>query len=335
MGRQIDLSWRGPGVCVDALAELADEQNPELCEDFWGCLPFTVLQDHPVVSGESMYCWVPLVSTAAVHVKEAIHDAPPGRIRYSQNTGNKIVIQYGKALEPILTPVLGRVLPDSLRKLPEVGKAVWESTFQNKDLIWITVSRHGDANRERRAGGNAGLKHEVARRFAAEAETILTTEPNDMRQLRLGLVESAGSFGQYFSTWEIANGMVRDYIMYTIYPLLRLCDTVTPQQMAAALDAFVPPYSGYLGYSGFKTLERLSDELRAAMHKAKTAEEARDLLKGFLLYGNRLSSWAFHYFPWYLGIFFKRVEHEYGDNMPGRWSFDEGVLRAARRAEGK
>jgi len=322
MGRLIDLSWRGPGVHVDAIAELADEQNPQLCEDFWGCLPFTVLQDHPVVSGESVYCWVPLVSTAPVRVKERINEAPPGRIRYSQNTGNKIVIQYGKALEPIATPVLGRVLPESLSRLPVVGKAVWESTFQNKELIWVTVSRHGEPTGAKRASNRAGLKHEVARRFAAEAERILTTEPEDMRALRLGLVESAGSFGQYFSTWEIANGMVRDYIMYTIYPLLRLCDTLTPQQIAASLDAFVPPYSGYLGYSGFVTLERLSDELREAMHKANDAGEAVELLKGFLLYGNRLSSWAFHYFPWYLGIFFKRVHHEYGDSMPGRWSFE-------------
>ena len=81
MGRLIDLSWRGPDVHVDAIAELADEQNPELCEKFWACLPFTVLQDNSVVSGESMYGWVLLASTVPTRMKESINEARPGRIR--------------------------------------------------------------------------------------------------------------------------------------------------------------------------------------------------------------------------------------------------------------
>src|SRR5262249_38217037 len=125
--------------------ELNDERNPELCEEFWQHLPFKVLQAHPVVSGESVYAWTPIVSQAPVRHREPIIDCPVGRLRYSQATGNKFSIQYGKGLEPLSQPVLGMVLPEHTAKLPAVGKAAWENVFWRKDLMFVEVSRHGAA----------------------------------------------------------------------------------------------------------------------------------------------------------------------------------------------
>ncbi|MED6125541.1 hypothetical protein PIB30_069453, partial [Stylosanthes scabra] len=102
-------------------------------------LPFTVLQDHAVVSGESMYAWAPVISTAPVHVKERQCDAPVGRIRYSQATGNKIIVQYGEVSEDIGTPVLGEIMAEYQDKLREVGREVRKSTFQTKEIILLTI----------------------------------------------------------------------------------------------------------------------------------------------------------------------------------------------------
>ncbi|MCZ7503073.1 hypothetical protein O8C52_26395, partial [Agrobacterium rhizogenes] len=96
-------------------------------------------QDHAVVSGESMYAWAPVVSTAKVNVKERQCDAPVGRIRYSQGTGNKVIVQYGEVTEDIATPVLGEILPEYADDIYKVGRAVLESNFGDKKPIMLTI----------------------------------------------------------------------------------------------------------------------------------------------------------------------------------------------------
>lgn len=134
---RVRLRWEPIGVTV--LAALAGDLNAELCAEFVDALPFTVLQDHAVVTGESMYAWTPLTSIAPTPVTERICDAPAGRLRYSQSTGNKLVVQYGRTTETLRTPVLGQVVASDVYALDAVGKAVWESTFRTKELIWLTA----------------------------------------------------------------------------------------------------------------------------------------------------------------------------------------------------
>ncbi|HXX40478.1 MAG TPA: DUF3830 domain-containing protein [bacterium] len=312
MGRLVDITW--PTLNINVVAELADDLNPELCDDFWASLPFTVLQDHPIVSGETIFAWAPLVSTARVRHRERIDQAPIGRIRFSQGTGNKFSIQYGKGLESLSAPVLGRVVPASVDVLPLVGKAIWESTCWTKDLIWVTVCPHGAPDTHR---AQAEPTHPVAKAFAHEASRITTVEPEDLERLRQGKVGSAGSFGQYFGPWVHADGMLRDYVMYTLYPLLQLVDTLDAGALTVVLNSLSAGYSGFLGYCGFTTLDRFSSELRAAVQSVASRDEVRELLTAFLLYANRLCAWAYHYFPWYLGMFYGRPDYRAG--LPGRF----------------
>lgn len=136
-GRKIRLTWQPLGISVDAV--LAVNENPELCQDIIDALPFTILQDHAVVTGESMYAWTPLISTAPIKVRERICDAPKGRIRFSQSTGQKLIVQYGPTTEDLAQPVLGEILPEHADRLDDVGKRVWQSTFDTKEQIWLTV----------------------------------------------------------------------------------------------------------------------------------------------------------------------------------------------------
>ncbi|EIF30500.1 hypothetical protein BCh11DRAFT_05991 [Burkholderia sp. Ch1-1] len=136
-GQRIRISWEPLGITVNAT--LASEENPELCGDVVAALPFTVIQDHAVVTGESMYAWTPVLSTAPIHLRERICDAPVGRLRYSQSTGQKFIVQYGPTTEDLSQPVLGEIDAADAGKLEQVGRAVWDSTFDNKKLIWMTV----------------------------------------------------------------------------------------------------------------------------------------------------------------------------------------------------
>jgi hypothetical protein len=313
MGRLIDIHW--PSLNVKVVAELNDERNPELCEEFWQHLPFTIMQAHPVVSGASMYAWTPIVSSAPVHHRELITECPVGRLRYSQSTGNKMSVQYGVGLEPLAQPVLGQVLPEYCDLLPAVGKVVWNNLFWEKNLLFVEVSRHDQAAQAPQPAPAANLLPET-KIFLAEAERIQTTEPEELRAIRLGQIESTGTYGQYFTAWDFANGMLRDYIMYTMYPLLTLSNKLSPKDLSVALNEFDVPYSAYLSVSGLKKLEEFAGLLRDAVARAETKEEIQQLLRAFLKYGNRLCAWSYHYFPWYLGAFYNRVSD--GQEFPGR-----------------
>jgi hypothetical protein len=137
-GFRIQLSWEPLGIKVSAV--LANAENPELCEEFKQALPFRALQDHAVVTGQSMYAWAPMISVAPIRVVERISDAPIGRLRFSQLTGNKLIVQYGETSEDLCVPVLGSVVGEDLDAIREVGRYVWKSTFQSKELIWLSVS---------------------------------------------------------------------------------------------------------------------------------------------------------------------------------------------------
>lgn len=99
MGRLVDIKWAALSISV--VAELADEQNSEICQEFWEDLPFKVIQAHPVVSGESLYAWAPTISTAPVRATVRLSDCKVGDMRFSQKTGNKFSINYGKSTETL------------------------------------------------------------------------------------------------------------------------------------------------------------------------------------------------------------------------------------------
>ncbi|MGN5377565.1 hypothetical protein ACQ4WX_07150 [Streptomyces lasalocidi] len=135
----VRLRWEPLGV--EVVAEVCRDLNERLCDDFLAALPFTVLQDHAVVTGESMYAWTPLVSVAPTPVTERIRGAPVGRLRFSQATGNKLVVQYGPTTETLHAPVLGRVVAEDVDALRQVGRAAWDSNFRTKEHMWLTVER--------------------------------------------------------------------------------------------------------------------------------------------------------------------------------------------------
>lgn len=135
--KRLRLTWEPLGISV--ILELATFKNPELCKDVWDAAPFRVNQEHACVSGKSMYAWTPALSTAPVKWKEIIREAPFGRVRFSQGTGQKLIVQYGPTTEDIATPVLGQIAGADLDKLPTVGAAVWDAMYNSKEVVWLKV----------------------------------------------------------------------------------------------------------------------------------------------------------------------------------------------------
>ena len=95
----------------------------------------------------------------------------------------------------------------------------------------------------------------LAEAINAAATDMLSREPAEITAMRTGNIK-IGTNGQYFSTWDIANGLLRDLPISTWYSLLQTFEDqdFTHQQACTLVDRLDSHYSNYLGYSGFPQL---------------------------------------------------------------------------------
>jgi len=119
------IEWPELEVKVEAVLE--DVRNADLINEIWEHLPMVAVQEHAAVTGKSMYAWVPMVSTAEISYQMRIKDTPPGVVSYSQKTGNKMVVRYGRVTEDLMTPIVGFIDQKHVPELEKVGQAVWEN----------------------------------------------------------------------------------------------------------------------------------------------------------------------------------------------------------------
>jgi cucumopine synthase-like protein len=315
---RISIAW--PELEVTVGATLAREANPELCEEFTRHLPFGILQSHPVVSGSSVTMWLPYLSTASTRTRESIVDAPIGRIRLSQATGSKISIQYGKGLEPARQAVLGVVDDEHRDVLPRIGREVWDNLFWRKRKLTVHLAAGDDVAGREPLPAPTPLPlpaHPLARELAAAADAIQLEEPADVERLRTGNVPDAGSFDQYFSVLVAAYGLVRDYVVNTIYPVhgaLRERGLETARIVYATVGA---TYHFQLRYHGFALLADFADRFQAVLEESDDPAVVGEVLEQLLRYGNATYAWTHQAFPWYLGMHFPAG----GAGLPaGRWS---------------
>lgn len=334
MNRKILLQW--PELGLSAKAELADDQNPELCEEVWGALPVNSIINNAVVTDGSMYCWIPLLSFAPVRVKEKIDEAPAGRLRYSQNTGNKIIIQYGDCNEDVYAAVLGKVCDEDLDVIRKVGMKAKEAIFMTKEELHIEISRIEEISNDSDPSvwNQAAPEHvsvsrpehcryeveTLASKILKEALKASCREPLEHKNVRTGKNAGMGSCGQYFSTWEFVYSLLRDLSMYTLYPIARMCrdSGFTVRQMEKIYMAIDPTYTNLLGAYGMRKLRQFSVEFRELIEEGKlTKEEYTYLVDAMTMYTNMMAQWAYFYYPWGIGCACYRFEDGYRTYVPG------------------
>ena len=118
-----------------------EEENKELCDEVWNALPFSAVQEHGMVSGDLIYCWVPIVSLAKTRKSYLHTESPIGCVSYSQRTGNKSLIKYGECSEDLSAPVLGQIAEKDLEKLAFISREVWFNYFNDKKVLAVHFSK--------------------------------------------------------------------------------------------------------------------------------------------------------------------------------------------------
>ena len=136
------IEWPDFGVKVEAVLE--DVRNAELINEIWENLPMTSIQEHAMVTGKSMYCWVPMISLADIHYEMRIKDTPPGVVSFSQKTGNKMVVRYGTVTEDLMTPIVGFIPKEQVPEVDRVGDAVYKNYYGEKKPFVVKFSKGRD-----------------------------------------------------------------------------------------------------------------------------------------------------------------------------------------------
>jgi len=143
----------------------------------------------------------------------------------------------------------------------------------------------------------------------ASTAAMQTEEPKELRDIRTGDVRNeAGSYGQYWTALDFSNGMIRDFSMYTMYPILKLAydPAYDLEQLKKAYNVFHIPYTEYLGYSGMYELRSFCRRFRECLDEFESKDEFIEIYRSFLIYSNKLAAWSFHYFPWEIGFSWKQ-----------------------------
>lgn len=129
-----------PELNINLTIEM-DERNKELCDEVWNALPFDAVQEHSMVSGQSMYAWVPLVSVAKVNIKMLRTEAPIGWVAFNQGTGNKISMKYGELSEDLYGNSLGFIPQRYHDDLKRAGKEIWANYFEDKKIYRVSFKK--------------------------------------------------------------------------------------------------------------------------------------------------------------------------------------------------
>lgn len=138
MPREIEIEWSDFGVAI--FAELFDEENPELCEAFWQCLPFQTVFAASMSSGEMLKISVPVILPNTPHEKLVLLPEQPPGIIISLGMAS-LLLKYGTVVEPFRVPRLARVPREELDKLRDVTIKLRDAYFFTKEINIATLRR--------------------------------------------------------------------------------------------------------------------------------------------------------------------------------------------------
>jgi len=136
--REIEMEWSDFGVAI--LAELLDEESPEICEAFWQSLPFQTIFAASMSAGEMFKIPIPVT----------LPDAPPERLVLFPNEPlgsiislgmGSLLLKYGTVVEPFRAPRLARVPHEEMGKLREVVMKLRDAYFFTKEINIANLRR--------------------------------------------------------------------------------------------------------------------------------------------------------------------------------------------------
>jgi hypothetical protein len=154
---------------------------------------------------------------------------------------------------------------------------------------------------------------ELTDKIIAETDRIWLHEPDEVKRLRLGLIESgAGIDNQCFTTMVFVDGELRDLGAYIFWSLINVAEDqiFSLDHCKKLYRVIVPVGAGFLGFCGFEKLRAFHTEMEKTVDRLETKEEFREIVAALYTYVNRLHYWVHHMFPWHLGYSYPQRKPE-------------------------
>ena len=140
--RILEIDWPKLGIKVEANGL---SYNQKFCDAFCQHLPFTTISQHTLVTGEALTFYVPWCGLEAVPLAERRfrwNELPVGNVIWGPLLGG-MAIKYGPCTEVLWTMPIFRVPEQYLDDLKKAGRAIWEATFNTKELIEVEYRLKG------------------------------------------------------------------------------------------------------------------------------------------------------------------------------------------------
>jgi hypothetical protein len=138
MGRIFEIFW--PDLKTGVEAELADAENPELCNRFWENLPFETIMAASMSAGEMFKAPVPFPLPMPPPEKFVfVPEQPPGTI--VGGVMGSLILTYGIVVEPFRYPRLGIIPATQIPRLRDVSGKLRDAYFFTKEIYFATFRR--------------------------------------------------------------------------------------------------------------------------------------------------------------------------------------------------
>lgn len=303
--KEIVAAW--PQLERQVRVQMDPTRNGALIELFLKHLPYTVLQNHALVSGDHLYhtCPIPeLVHAKADYVEPDRTVTPDGTVFLSHLA--HFGIKYGKLTEYLPAAPVGRVVEADIPVLKEVGALLWDSAYTSHGVVHSHVYEvAGDKTSGRYLPAPTRVSHPdvqaLVEEILAEANRAATRAPEELVAIHKGHIRSrAGSKGQYFTTMIFVNGEQRPLGYGAVGGLLSAsrCASTSLDMLREITPHFLKTPVAFLEYCGLHKQSEYLMKVQEYLPLLRDKEEYHTLLAALYMYTNLLNSWNLHLFPW-------------------------------------
>lgn len=138
MSRKFGIEWPDFGVVIPV--DLLDDENPELCEEFWQALPFQTIFAGSMSAGEMLKIPMPFSMTPASLEKRVLFpEQSPGTI--VAHGWSILLLKYGTVAETFRLARIAMVPDEELKKLRNVAIKLRDAYFYTKEINIATLRR--------------------------------------------------------------------------------------------------------------------------------------------------------------------------------------------------
>lgn len=302
---KIVVAW--PQLERQVRVQMDPVRNAAIIELFLKHLPYTVLQNHALVSGDHLYhtCPIPeLVHAKADYVEPDRTVTPDGTVFLSHLV--HFGIKYGKLSEYLPAAPVGRVVEEDLPVLKEVGASLWDAAYNSHETIHAHVYvATGDKAAGRYLPACARVSHPDVQALVDEiwaaSNRAATQAPEELVAIHKGDIRSrAGSKDQYFTTMIFVNGEQRPLGYGAVGGLLAVsrCASTTLDMLKEITPHFLKTPVAFLEYCGLHKQSEYLVKIHKYLPLLRDKEEFHTVMAAFYMYTNLLNSWNLHLFPW-------------------------------------